>query len=258
MKTIFTFLFLVSILCVSKSFAQKQGETAPNFSLSQLSGGEFNLSDYSGKVVFIFWLGYDCPFCKSAAPSIQSQIINDFSGNNNFVAIGIDTWNGSSSAVNSFKSQTGLNVNYLLQGSSVAQSYSTTYDRLSVIDKKGILVYKGAVAAGGDIGNAKTAISAALSVATSVNMLPANLSSFDNYPNPFSNSSTIRFSLKKAGNVQLDLYNFQGKHVRQIVNKNYPEGEQQVSFNRDELSSGVYFLRMINNNDTVTIKLVID
>lgn len=99
---------------------QNVGDKAPDFTLQQVQSGNFTLSNQTGKVVFIFWLGYACPYCKSAAPSINSEIINTFKDRSGFVAVGIDTWDGSSSQVQGFQSQTGLEINYLMNGSPAA------------------------------------------------------------------------------------------------------------------------------------------
>lgn len=40
------------------------GEAAPGFSLPDLNGKTHQLSDYTGKVVVLEWINYDCPFVK--------------------------------------------------------------------------------------------------------------------------------------------------------------------------------------------------
>jgi peroxiredoxin len=257
MKTMITFGLIVLLFSSVGAAAQNEGSAAPDFTLNQLGGGEFKLSDFAGKVVFIFWLGYDCPFCRSAAPSINSEIVSQFNSNNDFVAIGIDTWDGSSTAVNSFKSSTGLNVNYLLKGSSVAKTYNTTYDRLAVIDTKGILVHKGSIEASSDVTNAKVAVQAALDVTTSVSSLAENVGVFENYPNPFRDETTIRFQLNKSGMVSMDVYTITGKKVLSLVEQTYPSGEHQVNISKGNLEKGLYLLRMKNESISLTHKMII-
>ena len=38
--------------------AQGVGDPAPDFTLASLDGGDISLSDYQGKVVWLFFLGY--------------------------------------------------------------------------------------------------------------------------------------------------------------------------------------------------------
>lgn len=253
----FIYLFISLFFLSIQGKGQQVGDSAPDFTLQQIQGGNFTLSNQTGKVVFIFWLGYACPYCKSAAPSISSDIINTFNGRSNFVAIGVDTWNGSKTQVEGFKSQTGLDVNYLMMGSSAAQSWGTTYDRLSVVDKNGKIVFKGTQGSSLDIGNAKTAIENALSVTTSAETLEGNVFELSNYPNPFSSQTTIRFQLKKNTHISLGLYDLTGKKVRKITDKPFSPGEHQVIFSKEQLTNGIYFLRLNAEGQVFTRKMII-
>lgn len=253
----FTLILLAFFFLTLQGNAQNVGDQAPNFTLQQLNGGNFTLSDQNGKVVFIFWMGYACPFCQSAAPSINSEIINSFQGRTGFVAIAVDTWDGSSSGVNGFKSQTGLNINYLMKGSSAAKSWATTYDRLSVVDKNGMIAFKGTQVSSSDIGNAKTAIENALQMATATTDLDENSMRFLNYPNPFSAHTSVRFQLDKSSLVSLDLFDVTGKKVRELTNKNYPSGEHILLFSKGQLEDGIYFLRLKTGGTVLTHKMII-
>jgi hypothetical protein len=54
-----TFLILIfMILFNSKAFSQAVGTEAPNFSHNTLSHGTISLSEYRGKVVYLFFFGY--------------------------------------------------------------------------------------------------------------------------------------------------------------------------------------------------------
>jgi len=55
MKTLFSILFL--LLFMGQAEAVDVGEIAPDFSLNSLEGSSVLLSDYAGKVVYIFWFG---------------------------------------------------------------------------------------------------------------------------------------------------------------------------------------------------------
>lgn len=65
-----------------------------------------------------------------------------------------------------------------------------------------------------------------------------------NYPNPFNPSTTIAYSLPKAGNVKLEIFNSIGQQVSILVDKDMPIGNHSVNFDSKGLSSGVYFYRI--------------
>ncbi len=41
------------------AIAIDEGDEAPDFSLEKLSGGSVTLSNLSGKIVYIYWFGYN-------------------------------------------------------------------------------------------------------------------------------------------------------------------------------------------------------
>ncbi|WP_109832815.1 peroxiredoxin family protein [Reichenbachiella versicolor] len=128
------------------------GSTAPAFTLTSVDGGESSLSDFNGSPVIIFFFGDECPLCKAAAPSIESELAQKYK-DTDVAIIGIDTWNGTRSSVASFRSSTGVSFDLLLNGSEVAKNYGTTFDRLVVIDAEGNIAFKGRSSADNDIDN---------------------------------------------------------------------------------------------------------
>lgn len=131
---------------------------APDFSLNSSDGNQVKLSDFSGKVVVIFFFGNSCPSCKAAAPSIQSKLAAPYSSNSSYQILGLDQWDGNSASVQSFKIVTGVSFPLLLTASSVATNYKTTYDRLVVIDKSGNIVFSGKQGASSDVDAVKAKV----------------------------------------------------------------------------------------------------
>ena len=69
-------------------------------------------------------------------------------------------------------------------------------------------------------------------------------SGLSNYPNPFTNSTTISYELKQSSAVKLDLYDVTGQKVMEIRNEYQYAGQHEVEFSPTSLSSGVYFLKL--------------
>ncbi len=70
---------------------------------------------------------------------------------------------------------------------------------------------------------------------------------YQNYPNPFNPSTIIKFSLPKADFVNLLVFDVTGKEVMKLLNENKPAGTYEINFNAENLSSGVYFYRLITS-----------
>lgn len=144
-------IVFIAFITSGKVYGQDVGSSAPDFTLSTDEGSSFKLSDQKGKVVFIFFFGYACPHCLGNGNNTETGIYNVYKSNNDFVAIGIDTWNGNASGVANFKSSTGLTYPLCYEGSQVVTEYKTTYDRIVVIDKDGIIQYKSSANSTSDV-----------------------------------------------------------------------------------------------------------
>ena len=134
------------------------GEAAPDFSLTALDGSTVKRSDFEDKVVVLFFMGSSCSLCRAVAPSVESELFETYKGNTSFALLGLDTWDGTNSALQSFKNTTGVTFPLLLDASAVAADYETTYDRLVVIDKNGNVAHKGTRATTNDIATVKTMV----------------------------------------------------------------------------------------------------
>ena len=69
------------------------------------------------------------------------------------------------------------------------------------------------------------------------------------YPNPFSTSATLQIKEDlKIENAELDIFDLQGKRVREIENIN----SNTIMIKKDDLPNGMYFYRLSDGNDIVT------
>lgn len=76
------------------------------------------------------------------------------------------------------------------------------------------------------------------------------------FPNPFIDNLTINYSIKKAGNVAFELIDIEGR-VIESFNKNIDTGDYIYSFNElKNLKNGIYFLKVIIDNNVYINKLI--
>ncbi|MGB3076846.1 MAG: T9SS type A sorting domain-containing protein, partial [Chitinophagales bacterium] len=78
------------------------------------------------------------------------------------------------------------------------------------------------------------------------------------YPNPFSASTTISFSIHQNSRIQIELLDIAGRKLRILLNENVTAGNYELNLNRDQLSAGIYFLRMKINAVLMVKKMVVE
>ena len=85
---------------------------------------------------------------------------------------------------------------------------------------------------------------------------------YQNHPNPFNPSTTIRFSLKDRGIVSLAIYDVAGRLVRVLVDDVIESGPHELTWDGKDnagrgVASGVYFYRLRAGEFTDTRKMVL-
>lgn len=90
---------------------------------------------------------------------------------------------------------------------------------------------------------------------------PQEFSLAQNYPNPFNGSTSIRFSLKEAGDASLSVFDLLGRRVRVLQSGMLVPGEYTFTWDgTDEsgadVTSGVYFYRLQNAEQILTKRMV--
>ena len=83
--------------------------------------------------------------------------------------------------------------------------------------------------------------------------IPDKYSLDQNYPNPFNPSTTINYSISSSGNVELIIFNSIGERIGVLVNEIQQPGRYSVNFDAGNLSSGVYFYKIVSG-DFVSVK----
>ncbi len=91
---------------------------------------------------------------------------------------------------------------------------------------------------------------------------PETVALAQNYPNPFNPETRIRFSLPKAGQTELSIYNIQGERVRTLVSSRLEAGIHTVRWDRRDdsgrsVSSGIYFYSLDTSETRVSKKMTV-
>jgi photosystem II stability/assembly factor-like uncharacterized protein len=86
--------------------------------------------------------------------------------------------------------------------------------------------------------------------------VPSSYSLSQNYPNPFNSMCNVQFSMYKAGQVKLVVYDVQGREVQTLVNERLQTGTYETSFDGSMLNSGVYFYQLTTGDFTETKRMI--
>lgn len=96
-----------------------------------------------------------------------------------------------------------------------------------------------------------------------LNDVPTIFDLAQNYPNPFNPETIIQYSVISNQSVVLKVFDVLGNEVAALVNEEQPAGTYQVSFNtqlstnREQLSSGIYFYQLRAGSFIQTKKMIL-
>jgi hypothetical protein len=88
-------------------------------------------------------------------------------------------------------------------------------------------------------------------------ILPNNYCSVSNYPNPFNSSTEIQFELLQPFQVNLKIYNIEGRETAILLDDYLNSGKYYIKWDAKNVPSGIYFARLAANNNITTHKLIL-
>jgi hypothetical protein len=91
----------------------------------------------------------------------------------------------------------------------------------------------------------------------SENSIPVAYSLSQNYPNPFNPETKIKFTVSRSGNTKVFVYDVKGRVIQTLVNEQLQPGTYETTFDGSQLSSGVYYYKLISDNYIYTKKMVL-
>lgn len=89
------------------------------------------------------------------------------------------------------------------------------------------------------------------------NQIPESFSLKQNYPNPFNASTVIEYAVTHPGDVELSVYNVLGQKVASLAKGHHDAGTYSITWNANDVPSGVYFARVESSGHSENMKMVL-
>ena len=77
------------------------------------------------------------------------------------------------------------------------------------------------------------------------------------YPNPFNPTTKISFAIDTPSEIQLDVYDVNGKLIDTILKGYYQSGMHGIEWNASEFASGMYFVHLVKQGERRTQKVML-
>ncbi len=86
---------------------------------------------------------------------------------------------------------------------------------------------------------------------------PGSFTLTQNYPNPFTGTTTIQYALDQPGQVRLEVFDVEGRRVASLADGTQPAGQHRVAFDGSQLPSGTYLYRLVSPNGIQSRKMTV-
>ncbi len=87
--------------------------------------------------------------------------------------------------------------------------------------------------------------------------IPRSLALHENFPDPFSNTTTVSYTLGATSMVKLEVYDVLGRRVTTLVDTNQAEGTYALTLDATNLSNGLYLLRLETNEGSKIERMIV-
>jgi hypothetical protein len=87
--------------------------------------------------------------------------------------------------------------------------------------------------------------------------LPTTLQLFQNFPNPFNASTIFRFSIFEPSPTTLKVFDLLGREIVKLVDEIKQPGEYNISWDAQNITTGLYYYRLETSNCILTKKLIL-
>ena len=86
---------------------------------------------------------------------------------------------------------------------------------------------------------------------------PSDFTLLQNFPNPFNESTNLFFSIPVSGFVSLKIINPSGQEIITLVEEFKHSGTYHARWNAEEVSSGIYLVRLAAGNQRICRKMIL-
>ncbi len=86
---------------------------------------------------------------------------------------------------------------------------------------------------------------------------PSDYFLYPNYPNPFNQTTVIRYRLPEAADVRVSIYNMRGQEVRTLLHTRQPSGHHVLTWNAGNTASGLYICKLEANGNILYRKITL-
>jgi hypothetical protein len=93
-------------------------------------------------------------------------------------------------------------------------------------------------------------------VNNSVTASPEDFKILQNYPNPFNPATVVKYQIGKPGFLNISVFDEKGSKIDELFNGNSKAGEHSITWKPVNEQSGIYFLRIVSEYYSETIKMV--
>lgn len=87
--------------------------------------------------------------------------------------------------------------------------------------------------------------------------IPTDFAHIEVFPNPFNSATTIILSLNHRENIELTVYDVNGRRVRTLYTGELDSGDYLFVLTADDLSNGIYFIRLLGGFSNKAVKLLL-
>ena len=77
------------------------------------------------------------------------------------------------------------------------------------------------------------------------------------YPNPFNNSTLMKYRLNKTGNIAIKVFDVLGKELEILFDNIQTEGYHEITWHADQTASGVYFIHLEFGEEVISRKVIL-